>query len=78
MSRQLGERKANHVLDAGAQAVFTGNVGCLLQIGRYLRAQQPDWWEAHPVDALWASYSGELPDVLRSIAERHRVSFSNP
>jgi glycolate oxidase iron-sulfur subunit len=59
MSEQLGRRKAQHILDTGARAVFTGNVGCLLQIARYLREQQPDFWVAHPVDALWASYSGE-------------------
>jgi glycolate oxidase iron-sulfur subunit len=58
MSEQLGRRKARHILDTGAQAVFTGNVGCLLQIARYLREEQPDFWVAHPVDALWASYSG--------------------
>ena len=45
----------------GARAVFTGNVGCLLQIGRHLRARGADTWVAHPVEALWASYSGELP-----------------
>ena len=60
MSEQLGRRKARHILDTGARAVFTGNVGCLLQIARYLREQQPDLWVAHPVDALWASYSGEI------------------
>jgi glycolate oxidase iron-sulfur subunit len=61
MSEQLGRRKAQHILDTGAQAVFTGNVGCLLQIARYLREQKPEMWVAHPVDALWASYSGESP-----------------
>jgi glycolate oxidase iron-sulfur subunit len=61
MSEQLGRRKADRILATGAQAVFTGNVGCLLQIVRYLREQQPNLWVAHPVDALWASYSGESP-----------------
>ncbi len=61
MSEQLGLRKARNILDTGAQAVFTGNVGCLLQIARYLREQQLDMWVAHPVDALWASYSGQSP-----------------
>lgn len=65
MSEQLGRRKARHILDTGAQAVFTGNVGCLLQIARYLREQKPDLWVAHPVDALWASYSGEIPQAIR-------------
>jgi glycolate oxidase iron-sulfur subunit len=58
MAERLGQRKARNILDTGAEAVFTGNVGCLLQIGRYLRAEKPDLWTAHPVDALWASYSG--------------------
>jgi len=61
MSEQLGRRKARNILDTGSQAVFTGNVGCLLQIARYLREERPNLWVAHPVDALWASYSGERP-----------------
>jgi glycolate oxidase iron-sulfur subunit len=59
MAERLGRRKARNILDAKPQAVFTGNVGCLLQIGRYLRPEDPDVWIAHPVDALWASYCGK-------------------
>jgi glycolate oxidase iron-sulfur subunit len=58
MAERLGRRKARNLLATGAQAVFTGNVGCLMQIHRYLRRERPDMWVAHPVDALWASYSG--------------------
>jgi glycolate oxidase iron-sulfur subunit len=65
MAERLGQRKAKNILETNAQAVFTGNVGCLLQIGRYLRRQRPDLWIAHPIDALWASYSGQMPDQLR-------------
>jgi glycolate oxidase iron-sulfur subunit len=75
MSEQLGRRKARNILDTGAQAVFTGNVGCLLQIVRYLREQKPDLWVAHPVDALWASYSGEAPIQLFAV-KRRKKSFS--
>jgi glycolate oxidase iron-sulfur subunit len=57
MAQRLGERKAKNLRATGAQAIFSGNVGCLLQIGRYLRAENPNLWIAHPVDALWASYS---------------------
>jgi glycolate oxidase iron-sulfur subunit len=57
MAERLGERKIKNILDTGAQAVFTGNVGCILQIGRHLRSRRPDIWVAHPIDALWASYS---------------------
>jgi glycolate oxidase iron-sulfur subunit len=59
MAERLGERKAKHVLDTGADAVFSGNVGCLIQLGRYLRAKKPKLAIAHPIDALWASYSGD-------------------
>jgi glycolate oxidase iron-sulfur subunit len=59
MAERLGERKARNILATGAEAVFTGNVGCLLQVARYLRKQRPNLWVAHPVDALWASYSGQ-------------------
>jgi glycolate oxidase iron-sulfur subunit len=37
MAERLGARKASNVLATGAQAVFTGNVGCILQIARHLR-----------------------------------------
>jgi glycolate oxidase iron-sulfur subunit len=59
MAQRLGQRKARQILDSGAEAVFTGNVGCVLQIARYLRQVRPALWVAHPVDALWASYSGD-------------------
>lgn len=59
MSQTLGERKARHILASGAEAAFTGNVGCLLQIARYVRRERPGFFVAHPIDALWASYSGE-------------------
>ncbi len=58
MAERLGRRKAQHILATGADAVFSANVGCLIQVGRYLRAQKPGLWIAHPIDALWASYSG--------------------
>jgi glycolate oxidase iron-sulfur subunit len=58
MADRLGERKAMNIVETKAEVVFTGNVGCLLQISRHLRARHPDLVVAHPVDALWASYSG--------------------
>jgi glycolate oxidase iron-sulfur subunit len=61
MAERLGERKVRNILECGADAVFTGNVGCLLQVGRYLRKKRPGIWIAHPVDALWAAYLGEMP-----------------
>jgi glycolate oxidase iron-sulfur subunit len=58
MAERLGMRKADNLLATGAEAIFAANAGCLLQIGRYLRRGRPGLWIAHPIDALWASYSG--------------------
>ncbi len=58
MAERLGLRKARNILATGAQAVLAGNVGCLIQIGRYLRHEHPELIVAHPVDMLWASYCG--------------------
>lgn len=64
MAERLGERKVQNIVATGAEAVFSGNVGCLIQIGRYLRDKKPNLVIAHPVDALWASYSGDA-DILQ-------------
>ncbi|HYH69122.1 MAG TPA: (Fe-S)-binding protein, partial [Urbifossiella sp.] len=65
MATRLGDRKAANVAGTGARAMFTGNVGCLMQITRHMKAVDPSVWCAHPMDALWASYSGEMPAELR-------------
>lgn len=72
MADRLGRRKAEHILATGADAVFSANVGCLIQIGRQLRAQKPGLWIAHPINALWASYSGQRlkKEMLRSRGRR--------
>jgi glycolate oxidase iron-sulfur subunit len=66
MAGRLGDRKVANIVATGAEALFTGNVGCLMQITRHLKAVAPHIWCAHPIDALWASYSGELPRELKS------------
>jgi glycolate oxidase iron-sulfur subunit len=64
MAEKLGQRKVDNILAGQPQAVFAGNVGCLLQIAQHLRRRRLNLWTAHPVDALWASYCGELPRGL--------------
>jgi glycolate oxidase iron-sulfur subunit len=56
MAERLGERKAKNILATSCDAVFTGNAGCLLQIAQHLRANRPDVWVAHPVEALLKGY----------------------
>lgn len=65
MATRLGDRKAANIKETKARAVFTGNVGCLMQITKHLKAIDPNVWCGHPVDALWAAYSGEMPAELR-------------
>ena len=65
MAEKLGDRKAANIVATGAKAVLIANVGCLMQITRHMKTVAPDVWCAHPMDALWASYSGEIPKQLR-------------
>ena len=65
MAERLGDRKAGNIASTGAKAVFIGNVGCLMQITRNIKKTDPAMWCAHPIDALWASYSGEMPAELK-------------
>jgi glycolate oxidase iron-sulfur subunit len=60
MAQQLGRRKAANILNAKPEAVFAANVGCLLHIGRFIRAGRSHIRLHHPIDALWASYSGQV------------------
>lgn len=59
MAETLGRRKAVHLAAGQPQAVFTANAGCLLQIRRHLATMGHTPWVAHPMEALWAAYSGE-------------------
>lgn len=70
MATRLGDRKADRIKETGAQAVFMGNVGCLMQVARHLKKVAPKIWVAHTIDALWASYSGEMPAAISSSLRR--------
>lgn len=63
MAERLGKRKSDNLLATQPEAVFTANAGCLLQIAKHLREKHSNIWVAHPVEALWASYSGEKSGV---------------
>ena len=56
LARAIGERKARNILASGAQAVITGNIGCLTQIRTHLELlghPLPLW---HTVEVLDAAY----------------------
>ena len=52
MAWRLGERKAQAVLDSGAEIVAAGNPGCILQIRAALRLRGKDLPVLHPVEIL--------------------------
>jgi glycolate oxidase iron-sulfur subunit len=59
MSEQLGRRKMDHVVATEAQAVATGNVGCILQIARKVKERGAKMEVLHPVDLLDRAYGTE-------------------
>jgi glycolate oxidase iron-sulfur subunit len=52
---ELGERKARHVLAAGADAVAAGNPGCAAQLDLHLRALNRRLPIYHPIELVWRS-----------------------
>jgi glycolate oxidase iron-sulfur subunit len=64
-ARELGERKAAHVLATGADVYATANPGCLLQVTAALRRAGTPVSAAHPVELLDASLHGPPPRSKR-------------
>ncbi len=59
MSERLGLRKMDHIANTGAEAVATGNIGCILQIARKVKESGKAIDVVHPVDLLDKAYRGE-------------------
>jgi glycolate oxidase iron-sulfur subunit len=57
----LGRRKAENLLETGAQAIVAANPGCALQITTHLNAMGRELPVYHPMELLWASIRGETP-----------------
>ena len=56
MAEQLGRRKVGEVVGTGAEEVITGNVGCILQLVRHLRAAGKEMPVRHIVELLAEAY----------------------
>ncbi len=61
----LGERKARHVLDTGADVLASGNPGCLLQITSHMARLGSPLPALHTIQLLDASIRGVMPNVRR-------------
>jgi glycolate oxidase iron-sulfur subunit len=59
VAAELGRRKAQAVLQTGAEAVVTGNLGCMVQLEAHLRALGRPLPVLHTVEVLDRAYAGE-------------------
>jgi glycolate oxidase iron-sulfur subunit len=69
-ARELGERKADHVLATGAQAYASANPGCLVQVSNALRRRRQPLPALHPIELVDASIRGVPAGRLRATARR--------
>ena len=51
----LGQRKARHLLDAGADVIAAANPGCAAQLDHHLRALGHPVPIVHPIELVWRS-----------------------
>jgi glycolate oxidase iron-sulfur subunit len=69
-ARDLGDRKAGHVLATGAQAYASANPGCLVQVSTALRRAGRPLPALHPIELVDASIRGVPAGRLRATARR--------
>jgi glycolate oxidase iron-sulfur subunit len=69
-SRELGDRKAAHVLTTGASALASANPGCLVQISSALRRAKSPLPALHPIELVDASIRGLPAGRVRATARR--------
>ena len=56
MADKLLQRKVDHIVEAGAKIVATGNPGCLLQIQNGVKRRGLEIEVVHPVTLLARAY----------------------
>jgi glycolate oxidase iron-sulfur subunit len=69
-ARELGDRKAEHVLATGADAYASANPGCLVQLSAALRRAGRQLPALHPVELVDASLRGVGAEELLVTARR--------
>jgi glycolate oxidase iron-sulfur subunit len=65
---ELGERKARHLLETGAEAVAAGNPGCTAQLDLHLRRLGHELPIYHPVELLSRSISAAPATPFSAVA----------
>ncbi len=69
-ARELGDRKAAHVLATGAQAYASANPGCLVQVSNALRRSRQPLPALHPIELVDASIRNVGAGRLLAAARR--------
>jgi glycolate dehydrogenase iron-sulfur subunit len=69
-ARELGDRKAGHVLATGASVYASANPGCLVQVSQALRRKRQPLPALHPIELVDASIRGVPAGKLRTTARR--------
>jgi glycolate oxidase iron-sulfur subunit len=69
-ARELGDRKAAHVLATGAGIYASANPGCLVQVSHALRRARRPLPALHPIELVDASIQGVPAGRLRAAARR--------
>ncbi len=69
-ARELGDRKAGHVLATGAQLYASANPGCLVQVSQALRRAKKPLPALHPIELVDASIRGVPAGTLRATARQ--------
>jgi glycolate oxidase iron-sulfur subunit len=64
IAQQLGQMKAQRILDADAAAVISGNIGCLMQIQAHLAGLKQPLPVYHTVQILDAAYRQERKSII--------------
>jgi glycolate oxidase iron-sulfur subunit len=59
IAQELGQRKAQQIIESGADVLVSGNIGCLTQIESHLRQQGHVLTVWHTIQLLDAAYQGE-------------------
>jgi len=59
MAHQLGQQKAQHIIDTGAEMIAMGNIGCLTQIKNHLKLKGAEIPIKHTIQVLRDAYNIE-------------------
>jgi glycolate oxidase iron-sulfur subunit len=68
LAAQLGKRKVQNILSTGAEVVVMGNVGCMIQISKYLEGAPNAPQVLHTIELLDRAYSGTLRGASQGAA----------